>query len=100
MIVGPVAKRKALTTVITTGSVFYKGTVCNSTHIITRSSVTAKCSRVYSDFMPLSPVFHSINSPDNSPFSHSALPVLLTYIYMCVYVCVFVCMYVYIVMDR
>ena len=27
-------------------------------------------------FMALSTVFHSINSPDNSPFSHSILPVL------------------------
>ena len=27
-------------------------------------------------FMTLSTVFHSINSPDNSPFSHSVLPVL------------------------
>ena len=26
--------------------------------------------------MALSPVFHSINSPDNSPLSHSVLPVL------------------------
>ena len=26
-------------------------------------------------FMTLSSVFHSINSPDNSPFSHSVLPV-------------------------
>ena len=28
-------------------------------------------------FMSLSTVFHSINSPDNSPLSHSVLPVLL-----------------------
>ena len=28
-------------------------------------------------FMALSIVFHSINSPDNSPLSHSVLPVLL-----------------------
>ena len=27
-------------------------------------------------FMTLSTVFHFINSPDNSPFSHSVLPVL------------------------
>ena len=27
-------------------------------------------------FMALSTVFHSVNSPDNSPFSHSVLPVL------------------------
>ena len=27
-------------------------------------------------FMALSTVFHSINSPDKSPFSHSVLPVL------------------------
>ena len=27
-------------------------------------------------FMALSTVFHSINSPDNSPFSHSVLAVL------------------------
>ena len=27
-------------------------------------------------FMALSTVFHSINSPDNSPFFHSVLPVL------------------------
>ena len=27
-------------------------------------------------FMALSTVFHSINSPDNSPFSHPVLPVL------------------------
>ena len=27
-------------------------------------------------FMALSTVFHSINSPDNSPLSHSLLPVL------------------------
>ena len=27
-------------------------------------------------FMALSSVFHSINSPDNSPLSHSVLPVL------------------------
>ena len=27
-------------------------------------------------FMALSTVFHSINSPDNSPLSHSGLPVL------------------------
>ena len=27
-------------------------------------------------FMALSIVFHSINSPDNSPFSHPVLPVL------------------------
>ena len=27
-------------------------------------------------FMALSTVFYSTNSPDNSPFSHSALPVL------------------------
>ena len=27
-------------------------------------------------FMDVSGVFHSINSPDNSPFSHSVLPVL------------------------
>ena len=30
----------------------------------------------FSVFMALSTVFHSINSPDNSPFSHSVLPVL------------------------
>ena len=30
-----------------------------------------------SAFMVLSTVFHSINSPDNSLFSYSALPVLL-----------------------
>ena len=29
-----------------------------------------------SDFMALSTAFHSINSPDNFPFSHSLLPVL------------------------
>ena len=29
-----------------------------------------------SAFMALSTVFHSISSPDNSPFSHSILPVL------------------------
>ena len=29
-----------------------------------------------SDFMALSTVFHSINSPDNIPFSHSVLVVL------------------------
>ena len=28
--------------------------------------------------MALSTVFHSINSPDNSPFSHSVLPVFLS----------------------
>ena len=28
-------------------------------------------------FMTLSTVFHSINSPDNSPFSHSVLVVLV-----------------------
>ena len=28
-------------------------------------------------FMALSTVFHSINSPDNSPLSHSGLPVLV-----------------------
>ena len=28
-------------------------------------------------FMALSTVFHSINSPDNSPLSHSVLPVLI-----------------------
>ena len=28
-------------------------------------------------FMAVSDVFHSINSPDNSPLSHSVLPVLL-----------------------
>ena len=28
-------------------------------------------------FMVLSTVFHSINSPDNSPLSHSVLPVLI-----------------------
>ena len=27
-------------------------------------------------FMALSTVFHSLNSPDNSPLSHSVLPVL------------------------
>ena len=27
-------------------------------------------------FMALSTVFHSVNSPDNSPLSHSVLPVL------------------------
>ena len=27
-------------------------------------------------FIALSTVFHSINSPDNSPFSHSVLPVI------------------------
>ena len=27
-------------------------------------------------FVALSTLFHSINSPDNSPFSHSVLPVL------------------------
>ena len=27
-------------------------------------------------FMALSPVFHSINSPENSPLSHTVLPVL------------------------
>ena len=27
-------------------------------------------------FMALSTVFHSINSPDNSPLSHSVLPVV------------------------
>ena len=27
-------------------------------------------------FMALSTVFHSINSPDNSPLSHSVLPIL------------------------
>ena len=29
-----------------------------------------------SAFMALSTAFHSMNSPDNSPFSHSVLPVL------------------------
>ena len=29
-------------------------------------------------FMALSTVFHSINSPDNSPFSHSVLPGLVS----------------------
>ena len=33
-------------------------------------------SRSISVFMSLSTAFHSINSPDNSPFSHSILPVL------------------------
>ena len=37
-------------------------------------------------FMALSAVFHSINSPDNSPLSHSVLPVLFllstTYLFM------------------
>ena len=28
-------------------------------------------------FMALSTVFHSIHSPDNSPLSHSVLPVLI-----------------------
>ena len=28
-------------------------------------------------FMALSTVFHSINSPDNSPLSHSVLPVFI-----------------------
>ena len=28
-------------------------------------------------FIALSTVFHSINSPDNSPLSHSVLPILL-----------------------
>ena len=28
-------------------------------------------------FMALSTVFHLINSPDNSPLSHSVLPVLI-----------------------
>ena len=31
----------------------------------------------YSVFMALSTVFHSINSPDNSPLSHSVLPILI-----------------------
>ena len=35
------------------------------------------CSCVSSVFMALSTVFHSINSPNNSPLSHSVLPVLL-----------------------
>ena len=34
------------------------------------------CSYVCFSLMSLSTVFHSINSSDNSPFSHSALPVL------------------------
>ena len=43
-----------------------------------------------SDFMALSTVFHSINSPDNSPFSHSVLPVLsLPYWSFQLYTCLF-----------
>ena len=34
------------------------------------------CSCVYFCVMALSTVFHSINSPDKSPLSHSVLPVL------------------------
>ena len=34
------------------------------------------CSLSVSAFMALSTVFHSINSPDDSPLSHSVLPVL------------------------
>ena len=34
-------------------------------------------------FMALSTVFHSINSPDNSPLSHSVLPVLFLSLWPC-----------------
>ena len=34
------------------------------------------CACIYLVFMALSTVLHSTNSPDNSPFSHSVLPVL------------------------
>ena len=34
------------------------------------------CSCIYFSVMALSPVFHSINSPDNSLYPHSVLPVL------------------------
>ena len=46
---------------------------------INQPSLPAPCYSVLvplSVFMALSTVFHSINSPDNSPFSHSVLPVL------------------------
>ena len=33
-------------------------------------------------FMALSTVFHSINSPDNPPLSHSVLPVLFLPVFM------------------
>ena len=42
-------------------------------------SLLAPCYSVLASisvFMALSTVFHSINPPDNSPFSHSVLPVL------------------------
>ena len=42
-------------------------------------------------FVALSPVFHSINSPDNSPLSHSVLPVLFLpcwSIQLCISLCV------------
>ena len=42
-------------------------------------------------FMALSTAFHSINSPDNSPFSHSVLPVLsLPYWFFQIYISLFV----------
>ena len=34
-------------------------------------------------FMALSTVFHSISSPDNSPLSHSVLPVLFLTVLTC-----------------
>ena len=34
------------------------------------------CLCLFVSYMTLSTVFHSINSPDNSPLSHSVLPVL------------------------
>ena len=41
------------------------------------------CSSVYFCLMALSTVFHSINSPENSPFSNFVLPVLpLPYLFM------------------
>ena len=33
--------------------------------------------RLFLSFMALSTVFHSINSPDNSPLFHSVLPILV-----------------------
>ena len=71
----PVARRR-----VPTGSPSRGGDVAVYVFDINEASLPTQCHSVLvsiSDLMALSTVFHSINSPDNSPLSHSVLLVLV-----------------------
>ena len=68
-----------LTTDVPAGSPSFGGDVAVCVFDINQPNLPAPFDSVLVSafvFMTLSTVFHSINSPDNSPLSHSVLPVL------------------------